>query len=408
MRHRIPLLAVAGSLALVLAACAPESSPAPQADAPSSSDDGHGEIAGATELAEPALGLTTIDAAGTVTHLDLLDESVTELGSIGAPRAMHSDGRYLFAQTDAGLEIVDSGVWTWDHVDHFHYYRGSPRMVGTLAGEGDAAVATTNSRTSGSTGVYFAGSGEAVLLDTEALSKGELVERFRRDVEPGAGMIVPVGSYALVTEPGASAVSALTAAGEPVAGIDVTCPDAAGTIATRVGAVIGCSDGALLATADGEQLSVAKIAYPADTAAPPATRFANRNGRPKVAALAGSTGVWILDTRAKEWTLLETGQTLAAVTAVDDTYRHVLAVAADGRLLVLDGESGATVSATEPLVAASLAAGGEPVLIADQQRAYLSAPIEQALYEIDFADDARIARTFSTATELVFTAGTGR
>ena len=62
-------------------------------------------------------------------------------------------------------------------------------------------------------------------------------------------------------------------------------------------------------------------------------------------------------------------------------------------------------AATEPLVDASQPGA---TLIADQQRAYLSAPAEGLLVEIDFADGARIARTFETATEPAFTALTGR
>ena len=77
-------------------------------------------------------------------------------------------------------------------------------------------------------------------------------------------------------------------------------------------------------------------------------------------------------------------------------------------MLVLDGEDGSVLAQTEPLVADSLAAGLAPALIADQQRAYLSGPAEQRLHEIDFADDARVARTFETATEPAFTAETGR
>ena len=63
---------------------------------------------------------------------------------------------------------------------------------------------------------------------------------------------------------------------------------------------------------------------------------------------------------------------------------------------------------TEPLVAESLAAGTTPSLIADQHRAYVSAPTEHRLYEIDYADGARIARTFETATAPAFVAETGR
>ncbi|MFM9597074.1 hypothetical protein ACKI1O_47885, partial [Streptomyces scabiei] len=98
--------------------------PAPESAA---ADDAHGARADAVELAEPPVALTAIAPSGAVTQLDLLDETVVSLGEVGTPRSLHSDGRYLFVGTDAGLDVVDSGRWTWDHVDHFHYYRGEPR-----------------------------------------------------------------------------------------------------------------------------------------------------------------------------------------------------------------------------------------------------------------------------------------
>nr|WP_216848507.1 MULTISPECIES: ABC transporter [unclassified Rathayibacter] len=403
-----------GALALGLAACSTETA-APADDATgAATGEGHGAVSGAAELAEPRLGLTWIDPAGAVSHLDLLDESVAELGTIGEPSALTTDGRYLFAQTAAGVEIVDSGVWTWDHVDHFHYYRADPRLLGTVEGEGEAVVATTNLSTSGGTGLHFPGSGEAVLLDTEALSKGEISESFRLEGEPGPGMVVPVGSFALVTDGSGESASVVahTADGEPT-GLREQCPNPAGTITTRVGAVIGCADGALLATVDGDELSVERIPYPAGATAPAATGFANREGRPTVAGLAGDTGIWLLDTRDRSWTLLPAPAPLAQVTAVDDEDEHVLALATDGRVLVLDGADGALLAQTEPLAAESLAAeslaaGLAPTLVADQQRAYLSAPAERRLHEIDYADDARLARSFDTATEPAFTAETGR
>lgn len=171
----LPLITVA-VLTLPLASCAGPSTPG--LTAPSSAD-GHGAIAGAEEVAEAQLGLTTIDAQGRVTHLDLLDESVTDIGTVAAPESMTTDGRYLFADTGDGVEVVDSGVWTWDHVDHFHYYRTAPALLGAVGGDGSATVATTNSSTTGGTGISFSGSGDAVLLDTEALSKGEIRELFR-------------------------------------------------------------------------------------------------------------------------------------------------------------------------------------------------------------------------------------
>jgi hypothetical protein len=412
VRSRFAPLTLAGALALTLVACS-GASEAPDADTggdttTESTDAGHGAVTGAQELAEPALGLTSIDATGAVSHLDLLDESVSDLGTIDTPSALTTDGRYLFAQTGDGVEIVDSGVWTWDHVDHFHYYRADPRLLGTVSGAGDATIATTNLSTTGSTGIYFA-EGEAVLLDTEALSKGTITERFRLDATPGPGLVVPVGSFALVTEGGGAdaSVVAYTASGEPT-GLVEPCMDASGTITTRVGAVIGCADGALLTTVENEELVIERIPYPADSDAPPATSFDNREGRPTVAALAGTDGIWLLDTRARSWTLLPAPTPLVHVTAVDDADKHLLALAADGRVLSLDSNNGSIIAETEPLVAESFAAGAAPVLIADQQRAYLSAPTEQMLYEIDFADGARLARTFETATEPTFVAETGR
>jgi hypothetical protein len=404
-RSALPLLS--GALALGLAACSTGSAAPPAEDATSG---GHGAVSGAAELSEPRLGLTWVDPSGAVSHLDLLDESVDELGTVGEPTAMTTDGRYLFAQTAAGVEIIDSGVWTWDHVDHFHYYHADPKLLGTVEGEGEAVVATTNLSTSGGTGLFFPESGEAVLLDTEALSKGGIEESFRLSAGPGAGMVVPIGSFALVTEgAGASAsVVGYTADGEPT-GLVENCPRPAGTITTRVGAVIGCADGALLATVDGGgEPMIERIPYPAGATAPAATGFANREGRPTVAGLAGTEGVWLLDTRARSWTLLPAPSPLVQVTAVDDEDDHVLALAEDGRVLVLDGSDGAVLSQTEPLVAESLAAGLSPTLVADQQRAYLSAPLEQQLHEIDYADGARVARSFDTTTEPAFTAETGR
>lgn len=407
MRSRLALFALAGALTVSLSACAADSAD-PAATA--SPDGGHGAVAGAEEVAEPQLGLTSIDPDGAVTHLDLLDESVTDIGEISAPSALTTDGRYLFAQADDGVEIVDSGVWTWDHVDHFHYYRADPAVLGSVSGEGRAAVATTNLSTTGGTGISFAGSGDAVLLDTQALSKGEISERFRIEREPHEGLVVPVGSFALVTEASAgvgTSVRGYTAEGEPTS-LEEPCTDPAGTITTRVGAVIGCQDGALLAHVDGDGLQVERIPYPAGTTAPPAESFDNREGRPTVAGLAGSEGIWLLDTRARSWTLLPSPAPLVQVTAVDDEDGTLLALAQDGRVLVLDDESGAVIAETAPLVAESLATGNAPVLIADQHRAYLSAPSEHRLFEIDYADAARIARTFETATEPAFVAETGR
>lgn len=390
------LFALAGCAAPVATGADPSAEP---------TADTHGEIAGATELAEPAVGLTSIDGEGHVSHLDLLDETTVDLGTVRAPAAMHSDGRYLFASDETGVSVVDSGVWTWDHVDHFHYYRAEAKVLGEVLGSGVATVSTSNSSTTGGTGLFFPDSGEAVLLDTEALSKGEIVETFRIAAAPGNGLVVPAGSFAAVAA--ADEVTLHAADGAPL-GEPVACVEPAGTITTRVGAVIGCRDGALLVTVEEEKPAIERIPYPEGSTAPRATSFANREGRPTVAAVADGAGIWMLDTRERSWTLLPAPEPVVQVTAVDDKDATVLALTADGRVLVLDGETGAQRAASSPLVGESLAAGRPVSLIADQQRAYLNGPSEGRMWEIDFADDARIAREFMPERTPLFVAETGR
>ncbi len=394
-------VALLGALAVfALAGCSQPAAPVAESTA-----DTHGAIDGAEELAEPALGLTSVDVDGRVSHLDLLEETTAEIGSVRAPAAVHSDGRYLFVADDAGVSIVDSGVWTWDHVDHFHYYRAEARVLGDVEGGGVAAVATSNSSTTGGTGLFFPASGEAVLLDTEALSKGTVAELFRLERPAGAGLVVPVGSFAAVASAGD--VSIHSADGAEVGG-RTPCLDPAGTVTTRVGAIIGCRDGALLVSVDDAGPVVEQIPYPAGTTAPRATVFANREGRPTVAAPAGDAGVWMLDTRERTWTLVPTPEPVVQATAVDDKDANLLALTSDGRVLVLDGETGLLRAQSAPLVGASLAAAKPVSLIADQQRAYLNGPAEGRLWEIDFADGARVAREFAPAGAPLFTAETGR
>jgi hypothetical protein len=395
-RSALAAVALAG-VALALSAC--QSPPVEPSSTPTG--DAHGEIAGAVELAEPPLGLTTVSEDGAVSHLDLIEETTTVLDAVDPPRAVHTDGRFVFADVAAGVEIVDSGVWTWDHVDHFHYYRAEARAVGLVPGAGPAAVATTLSSTSGSTGVAFAGSEEAVLLDTAALADGRVEERFRLDV-PGVRLVVPVGTDALIaTDEGVLTV--VSAEGSALA--ETACAEPRGTITTRVGAVIGCADGAVLATTADDGTHLEHIDYPAAASAPPAAAFAGREGRPTVAARAGDDGIWLLDTRERSWRLLSTPMPLIRVAAVDDADENVLGVSADGRVVVIDGRSGEVRAQTEPLVPSSVSTA---TLVVDQQRAYLNAAAERRLYEIDFADDARIARVFDTDAEPLFLAGTGR
>ena len=376
---------------------------APTDDAEAGAGDGHGEIAGAAEVAEPPLALVSVDAEGTAGMLDLLNEERSDLGAVGAPEALATDGRYAFVSTADGVEVIDSGRWTWDHVDHFHYYRAEARIVGTVEGEGPARISTGMLSTAGSTGLFFAGSGEAVLLDNAALADGEISERFRIDVGADQGVVAPLSDGALVAE--GDTLVFHDADGEATE-TSAPCPDASDSITTRVALAVGCGDGAVLATVNDDAVELEHVPFPDGAAdAGAVTAFEARKGRPTVAGLAAERGFWLLSTRERTWSHIDTPHELERVVAVDDADGHVVALDAEGRIRVLDAESGDELAATEPLV-------GEVTenvsLTVDDQRAYLNEPSAGVVYEVDYAGEARVARTLEPSPAADFVAEVGR
>jgi hypothetical protein len=291
-------------------------------------------------------------------------------------------------------------VWAVDHEDHAHYYRSEPVVVGAVEGAGEAVVSGGGSVTV----VAFEGSGEGILLDRDALDDGELTEVARVEGDS----FVPTGDAVLAAT--GDEIIAYDATGSGVDG-QTPCVDPAGTVTTRVGVVFGCADGAVLVTGPAEALEFERIPYPEGTdPAERATGFLSRPGRPTVAAVAGSTGAWLLDTRERTWTRLATEVPLLLVSAADDRDGNVVALAVDGRVLVLDPTTGATVAASAPLLAGSAAdpsLRGGITLAVDANRAYLNGPAEGTVLEIDYADGARVAREFPSPGTPLFLVQTG-
>ena len=426
-RRRAPLLpvAVASALALALAACG--SGPATDTDADAADSDaaatattgaGHGFVEGADELQEPQLRLVAL-ADGALTALDpVTEQSVTLAEGVDATR-LGTDGRYVLASTDDGVvTLVDGGAWTVPHGDHSHYYRADPRVVAEPGeidggdGAGEARIASSASLTA----VAFDDSGTGIVLDGEALADGELDERARVEGLGADGVLVPLGGLLVAStvtgaagEDVADAVEVVTAEGDVVDGALAACPDLRGAAATRVGVVVGCSDGALLVTEgdDGSSAAVERVPYPAGTApADVATAFEQRPGRPDLAAVAGTRGAWLLDARARAWTLIETPQPLLRATAVGDSDDTVVGVDASGRVVVLSPDG--LVAQTEPLLAGDLVDGALPEgvrLEVDASRSYVASPSTGRVHEIDHADAARVARSFALPASLLVETG---
>jgi len=412
---RIPstTAALAAAALLTLTAC---SSAAPTA-ADDDSATGHGYVEGASEMQEPQLRLATIDGAGGLASFDLVSGETAELATVAGETSLTTDGRYLFA-ADAhtgGVRIVDTGAWTVPHGDHSHYYLAEPRIVGDIDGGADAGAARISAGTV-ATAIWFGDTGTGIVLDVDALAHGELTELGRVETTPHDGVLVPlgrhlVGSAAAAPGESASSLRVYGLDGDTVGGAAVDCNNARGSATTRVGVVVGCADGAVLATETAEgAVAFETIAYPAGTpAGDVATAFSGRPGRPAVAAIAGTRGAWLLDSRARTLALVATPEPLLRVSAVGDADGLIVAVGASGRLLVLlpDG----LLAQTEPLLAADIVDGvlAEGVSVeVDIARAYVNSPSAGVVYEIDYADDARVARTLDVPGDAAQMVETGR
>jgi hypothetical protein len=175
--------------------------------------------------------------------------------------------------------------------------------------------------------------------------------------------------------------------------------------------VVGCADGAVLITTQGDRPTLEKVLYPDAVQASPARKFDARKGRPTVAGLGESSGVWLLNTRQRAWNWLPTAVPMIRASAVDDQKGHVVTLDAEGRVHVYLAKTGQEVGVTEPLLAKTMSAAPSldtVSLTVDAQRAYVNAPAEGVVYEIDFADGARIARTLAPSVQPAFIAEAGR
>lgn len=384
---------LSAALVLSLAGCT-----AAGATASTPPGDTHGYVEGAVELSEARLSLIAGGADGLLTQFDLVTGERRALAeaTAGDILGVTGDGRYIFRVVSAGaqseVEILDSGVWTVEHGDHFHYYAAGPRAIGSVTGSGTPAIRTADRRTA----VTFPGDGEVIVLAHDDLDDGSLGEPERVEITSHPGVeVIPYADTLLTTAPGADGTAARIDAIGSASDAAMTCAGASAPTLTRVGVVFPCATGAVLVTGADGDVTFEEIPYP-EQVAPPATALDGRTGRPSVAGVAGSSGAWRLDTRAREWTFLPTAAPVLSVSAVSDDADLTVAVDVTGRVLVMDA-AGATVAVSEAVLAESVAdpaTASQIRLIVDAQRAYVSDPAGNRILEIDYRDGARIARTF--------------
>ncbi|MEV2253781.1 hypothetical protein AB0I94_24920 [Streptomyces sp. NPDC050147] len=369
----------------------------------------HGYVEGATEAAEQQSRLLLADSAtGETRVLDLLTGKVHETARRAQATGLTTDGRFGYFHGTDSTHVLDSGAWMVDHGDHLHYYRAKIQEVGELPGGNGTSV-----RSDAGVTVVTGADGKAGVHPRADLEKGATGTSAGL---PGtyAGAVVPYEEHLIaLTEDGdgPAKVRVLDRSGKRVASPASECEDPKGDAVTRRGIVLGCADGALLVHEDDGAFSVEKMPYGEDVPERErATEFRQRPGSSTLTALAGKDAVWVLDVTERAWTRVETGPVIAANTAGEGSPLVVLET--DGALHGYDIPSGKETAVTDPLLEdVSSAAPGKAaaaVIEVDRSRAYLNDPSGKRVYEIDYNDGLRVARTFDLDVRPSLMVETGR
>ncbi|RDI44711.1 ABC-type Mn2+/Zn2+ transport system permease subunit [Nocardia mexicana] len=396
-RMRMPganALALLGALIAVLplAGCGSDTG-----DSASVTETPHGYVEGAEETDAPQTRVLAADAGGAVRVVDLIEGTVTDGGRAPGPTGISGDDRFAYLGSSAAVRIVDGGAWTVDHGDHMHYYRAAIREVGTLERGGLVAthsdpVVTAVVTDSGTT-----------LLDRAALDAGRITERGVL----GNAVAVPYAEHIAVVAKDTGRAEVRNRDGAVVAPLTETCTAPRGSAVTRRGLVVGCADGAVLVTASEGRFDAVKIAYPQPVPEPErAIEFTHRPGSTTLVARAGERGIWVLDIRTRTWRLVETGPVVAANTAGEGSV--LLTLTRDGVLHGHDPGTGAQTAQTQLLAGPVPDGGPSPVIEIDTGRAYVNDANARAVYEIDYRDNLRRARTFALDIAPAHMVETGR
>ncbi|WP_431989725.1 hypothetical protein [Streptomyces albogriseolus] len=393
--------------ALLAASCAgdKDNGSSPGGSSPSATP--HGYVEGAREAAEQQSRLLLNDpGSGDSGVLDLVTGTVHQTARVTGAVRLGTDGRFGYLHTSRGTHVLDSGAWTVDHGDHVHYYGADVRDVGELPVDsraqvrGDVAVTAVTD-----------GGGRTVLYDRRTLEKGR-IESTRTLPGTYTGAVVPYEEHllAFADEGGTPRLVVLDREGERVASPDVECEEPRGDAVTRRGVILGCAGGALLVRAQGDAFTAEEIPYGRDVPEKErATAFRHRPGGDTLTAPAGGDAVWVLDVAERTWTRVETGPVVAANTAGEGS--PLLVLETDGSLHGYDIATGERTARTKPLLTGGKRAGADgsaPVIEVDRSRAYVNDPEGKKVFEIDYNDGLRIARTFDLDVKPVLMAETGR
>ncbi|MFE3826863.1 hypothetical protein [Streptomyces sp. NPDC059092] len=393
--------------ALLATSCAGEGDNTSRPAARSPSGTPHGYVEGAQESAEQQSRLLLNDpGSGDTRVLDLISGKVHRTARVEGVVRLATDGRLGYFHASRSTHVLDSGAWMVDHGEHVHYYRAAIRDLGDLPVGRDAQVRGDIAVTA-----VTDGDGRVVLHDRSELEKGGTASS-RTLSGTYTGAVVPYAEHllAFTEEGGTTRPAVLDRKGRRVASPEAVCEDPRGDAVTRRGVVLGCADGALLVREENGAFTAERIPYGDDVPeGQRATALRQRPGGDTLTAPAGKDAVWVLDVTERTWTRVETGPVVAANTAGEGS--PLLVLEADGALHGYDIATGRHIAATERLLTGEQRPGTDataPVIEVDRSRAYVNDPNGKRVFEVDYNDGLRLARSFDLDIQPVLMAETGR
>lgn len=393
--------------ALLTTSCAGEERGAAQPDARPSSATPHGYVEGAQEAAEQQSRLLLNDpASGDTRVLDLVTGKVRRTAEVKDAVRLGTDGRFGYLHATGGTHVLDAGAWMVDHGDHVHYYSAPTRDVGELPVGSQAQIRSDVAVT-----VVTDENGRTVLYDRGKLERGQIATS-RTLSGTYSGAVVPYEEHllAFAKTGDATELVVLDREGERLASPDVTCDAPRGDAVTRRGVILGCADGALLVGRQDGAFTAEKIPYGKHVPAQErATAFHHRPGSDTLTAKAGDDAVWVLDVTERAWKRVATGPVVAVNTAGEGS--PLLVLQTDGSVHGYDIATGKRTARTRPLLTGEKqddSGGSAAVIEVDRSRAYVNDPEGRKVFEIDYNDGLRIARSFDLDVKPVLMVEAGR
>jgi hypothetical protein len=187
------------------------------------------------------------------------------------------------------------------------------------------------------------------------------------------------------------------------AALPARCERAGGAAVTRTAVLLACREGVVRISGAEDLPDAALIPFPTGQT-PALPQLANLGREGTLVGLSGDQ-LWALDSAQARWSTVEVADAVAAHSVGDG---HALVLTRNGVLQTVNLADG-TRAAELPLFADGVAADAPtPVIEVDRERAYINDAAAQQIYEIDYRNGLRLARTLTTTVTPDLMVETGR